>query len=493
MLGLRTLGHYLSVTRMALQKEKAHGEKSNFNRNEREFQAAAIEILETPPSPAGRILGGALISLFVLALIWSAVSRVDVYASLQGKVIPTGNVKVIEPLTTGKVKAIHVRNGQMVKQGKLLIELDPEEQAADRARLEADLIVSETASLRLKKAMKAILDVIPAKKVKLTVPEQVPSPVRLMQERILIQTLKRYEAEQATFISEKKQRMMELQGAKATVRERADLVAVMAERVDMLAKLAKRGSGSRASYLERAQLLYEQRAGLARDKGRIGELKAAVKAISNRAKERRETMLQKLVIELADNEKRISTLRQELRKARLRETQSELRAPVSGTVQQLVVHTIGDVVSTGQRLMIIVPEGSKLEIEALLLNKDKGFVKEAQTARVKIEAFPFTKYGVIQGKILTVSNDAISSSAPHPQSSQNRITDLNGLSASANRSLVFPVRIALARNTIRVEEEEVNLSPGMSVTAEVKTGDRRLIEFLLSPLMRIKDEALRER
>jgi hemolysin D len=180
-----------------------------------------------------------------------------------------------------------------------------------------------------------------------------------------------------------------------------------------------------------------------------------------------------------------------LKKARQKEAYSRLLAPVAGSVQQLTVHTIGQVVTTGQQLMIVVPKGTKLEVEANLLNRDKGFVREGQEARIKVETFDFTKYGVIDGVVTDVSNDAVSlGQNGGPQSGQGQAAAVAAAGAGA---LVFPVRIALSRETIRVGGKEAPLTPGMSVVAEVKTGNRRVIEYLLSPLLKLKDEAFRER
>ncbi len=480
--------NYWSVARAALAEQKAQGKKPKLTRNEREFQAAAIEIMETPPSPGGRLLAFALLTLLTLAIGWSIIGRIDIYATLQGKIIPSGHIKVIEPLITGRVQAIHVRQGEIVKQGDLLIELDPTEHHAERVRLDEEKTIVEAVSARLGSAMLAIKKKTPANAIAISLPGNVPEAVRKLQQQVLAQTLSSYYAEQERLGREAYQRAMELERTRGTVKEREQLVAVMTERLEMLEKLVKRGSGSRATYLERAELLYEQRADLATDKGRLDEIKAALVTLRQQAIERREAILHDLIKELAENEKRLSSLRQELRKARVREVQSTLYAPVDGTVQQLAVHTIGDVVTTGQQVMVIVPKGTKLEVEAMLQNKDKGFVQEGQNARVKIETFPFTKYGIIPGDVMAVSNDAI-----NPQQQAGQAGGSAAQVPASSAQLLFPVRISLARETIRVDGEDVHLSPGMAVSAEVKTGDRRIIEFVLSPLLRMKDESLRER
>ncbi|MGH1352763.1 MAG: HlyD family type I secretion periplasmic adaptor subunit [Methyloligellaceae bacterium] len=483
-----TLLRYKKVAEAAYEEEKREGKKPALQRNEREFQAAAIEIMETPPSPVGRAVGLSIILLFTIAMVWSIFGRIDIYATLQGKIIPVGNVKVIEPLMTSKVKAIHVRQGEEVKAGDLLLELDPTEQEADRTRLEQDLIISQAISTRLSVSIKAIRGNQKAKTVRLPKLKNTSDSIRLLQQNVLTSTLRSYEADQARIASEVEQKTYEMLRTKNTVAEREKLVAVMKERVDMLDSLAKSGSGSRASYLERAQLLYEQRADLATEKGRLAELGSAIATLKLQGKQRREEQLQKLIAELADNEKRISSLRKEVFKAQNREEQGKLFAPVGGTVQQLSVHTVGDVLTTGQQAMVIVPKGTKLEVEANLLNKDKGFVKQGQKVRIKVETFNFTQYGVIPGNVISISDDAVSQSQTHVASGNQSQQQGN-----SSGPLVFPVRIDLERESIRVNNEDVKLSPGMTVMAEIKTGDRRVIEFLLSPLMRIQDESLRER
>ena len=173
-------------------------------------------------------------------------------------------------------------------------------------------------------------------------------------------------------------------------------------------------------------------------------------------------------------ESRLKTksLEQEWIKARQRNSQQVLYAPIAGTVQQLAVHTIGGVVTPAQELMQIVPQDSQLEVEAFIQNKDIGFVAQRQDAEVKIDAFNFTQYGTIDASLKTISSDAVSD-------------DMLGL--------VYPARVMLAAEQIKVDDKWVNLSPGMAVTVEVKIGKRRIIEFFLSPLMRYRQESIRER
>ncbi|MEJ2687205.1 MAG: HlyD family type I secretion periplasmic adaptor subunit, partial [Gammaproteobacteria bacterium] len=168
----------------------------------------------------------------------------------------------------------------------------------------------------------------------------------------------------------------------------------------------------------------------------------------------------------------IQGLEKEVLKARRRTHLQRLRAPVAGVVQQLAVHTVGGVVSSAQPLMEIVPADGELEVEAQLANRDVGFVHAGQTAQLKVEAFPFTRYGVLPAEVTNISSDALQ---------------------DGNGRLVFGARARLTRPFMRVEGRRVRLMPGMAVTLEVNTGRRRLIEYLLSPLLRHAQEAARER
>ncbi|MCU7806246.1 MAG: HlyD family type I secretion periplasmic adaptor subunit, partial [Candidatus Thiodiazotropha sp. (ex Semelilucina semeliformis)] len=186
-----------------------------------------------------------------------------------------------------------------------------------------------------------------------------------------------------------------------------------------------------------------------------------------------QSQLRKQTMEaLADATQKQAAIEQEIIKAEVRTNAQILRSPVDGVVQQLAVHTISGVVTPAQELMLIVPDEEKLEVEALLENKDIGFVEEGQQIEVKIDAFPFTKYGTIDGILTDISNDAL-------------MDEVKGL--------VFKTQVSLKQSQMQIGKRQVKLSPGMSVTVEVKTGTRRVIEYFLAPLLRYKQESIRER
>jgi hemolysin D len=171
-----------------------------------------------------------------------------------------------------------------------------------------------------------------------------------------------------------------------------------------------------------------------------------------------------------------------------------LTAPVDGTVQQLAVHTEGGVVTPAQVLMSVVPADSHMEIEAMISNRDIGFVRDGQEAEIKIDTFNFTKYGLVHGLVQSVSHDSIQRENPADKSESQRHTgDESDTSEPTGQELVYSARIALDQTEMEVDDHMVPLEPGMAVTAEIKTGSRHIIEYLLSPLLRHKQMALRER
>jgi hemolysin D len=187
---------------------------------------------------------------------------------------------------------------------------------------------------------------------------------------------------------------------------------------------------------------------------------------------------------------------EDVTKAEKKMTDQVLRAPTDGMVQQLALHTIGGVVTPAQALMVVVPADSRIEIEAMISNRDIGFVHEGDEAEVKIDTFNFTKYGLLHGRVLSVSADSIQRDKPAGQQNgadkaQNPGSEHS--SEPAGQELLYAARVALDTTRIQVEDRMVELAPGMAVTVEIKTGRRRIIEYLLSPLLRYKQERLRER
>ena len=224
------------------------------------------------------------------------------------------------------------------------------------------------------------------------------------------------------------------------------------------------------------------------------ETAAAKAALEAQREETRAEYERGVMTDLAEAEQKAGQLGEDMVKFERKIAEQVLRAPVDGTVQQLAVHTVGGVVTPAQQLMAIVPADSRLEAEAMVPNRDIGFVVPGQSAEVKIDTFNFTKYGLLHGEVMTVSQDAIARDKPTDRNDNSKSrTALSDTSEPEGQELLYSARISLDRTEMQVEDKTVSLAPGMAVTVEIKTGRRRVIEYLLSPLLRYRHEAIRER
>jgi hemolysin D len=265
------------------------------------------------------------------------------------------------------------------------------------------------------------------------------------------------------------------------------------QRVEIREQLFQKELGSKLTYLSELQDLVGQRQDILVNESRNAETSAALTALMETRSKTIAEYERGLFDELGKAQQKASGLRQDIIKAEQRRSQQRLTAPVDGMVQQLAIHTIGGIVTPAQTLMLVVPAESKLEIEAMISNRDIGFVSAGQEAAVKIDTFNFTRYGLLQGTILGVSQDAITRDRPGERAGDKAPGAESSSSEPRGQELLYSARISLDRTQLEIENKSVNLSPGMAVTAEIKTGSRRIISYLLSPLTRYRHDSLRER
>jgi hemolysin D len=448
-------------------------------KDELEFLPAALEIQETPPLPAGRYILWAIMLFFVIGVAWASVGEVDIVAVAQGKIVPSGRVKVIQPLESGVVKRILVKQGQTVAAGEVLIELDNTASGADAARLEAQRLAAELERARLEAVLSALDEAnrndtaAPSdNRLTLKTPKGASADHIALQQARGERQLSEFDAHQASTLERIAQRRAERAAKLDRIEQLQSTLPLVTERADALKKLLKSNLGSRVQWTEAEEARITQAKQIDIEGRNLQAIDAAIRALRQERAALKHQMATGLIAELTEVENQLATIDKEIIKAGKRVALQALRSPVDGVVKQLAVHTIGGVVTPAQRLMEIVPQNAALEIEAWFQNKDIGFVEEGQVTEVKIEAFPFTKYGTIDGEIVTLSDDAVQ---------------------DERAGLIYPAQVFMQQSTLRVEGKSVNLSPGMAVTVEAKTGKRRLIEYLLSPLLRFKQESARER
>ncbi|WP_377830422.1 HlyD family type I secretion periplasmic adaptor subunit [Bradyrhizobium lupini] len=453
------------------------------------FLPAALEITETPPSPIGRAIALALMLLVCAALAWSAWGTIDIVASATGKVVSSGRSKVVQPFETGVVRAIYVQDGQSVKAGDLLIELDPTVNAAERDRLHDDLMAERLNVARLRAALAGGEGV----SADLVVPEDADPMLVATQRQLLANQVSENRAKLAALARQEAQKEAEHQTIAATIQKLDALLPITQQRVEIRKTLMEKEIGSKLTYYETLQLQIEQQEELRVQSSRLKEAEAAVAAI-------RETRIQALAEyrkslsdELAKSEQKANGVARDLIKAQQRTRLQQLTSPVDGVVQQLAVHTVGGVVTPAQSLLVIVPTDTRLEIEAMISNRDIGFVEAGQGAAIKIDTFNFTRYGLLAGQVVSVSQDAIIRDRPQERGSDRPLATQRDSSEPSGQELSYSARISLDRTQMQVDDRLVSLSPGMAVTVEIRTGSRTILSYLLSPLQRYRHEIMRER
>src|SRR5262245_14451671 len=457
-------------------------------RDELAFLPAALEIVETPPPPGGRAIVYTIVAVFAVALAWASVGTVDIVAIAPGKIIPSGRTKTIQPFETGVVRAIAVRDGQSVKAGDVLIELDPTMNAAELGHLRSDLMGSQLDAARLHAAL-AQDDPLAAFKP----PADAPRPLIDMQRRLLASQAAEQKAKLASIDGQIAQKEAERATIRAAIDKPKATIQPLQERVDIRRTMFSKELGSKLIYLQELQDLLGQQKEVLVQESKLGESDSAVAQLRETRGKTIAEYERGLLDDLAKAEQKAAGLAQDVIKAEQRTALQKLTAPVDGVVQQLAVHTIGGVVTPAQQLMVIVPAESRLEIEAMVSNRDIGFVEAGQDAAIKVDTFNFTRYGLLNGTVLNVSHDAIQRDKPQDKSPDKPQGAEAGSSEPKGQELAYAARVSLDRTQMRVEDKTVNLSPGMAVTVEIKTGSRSTISYLLSPLVRYQHETLRER
>lgn len=457
----------LRVIRGALEADR-QSRRNQQSRLNPDFLPASLEVVETPVSPTGRITAWILVVGLAVTLLWLVVGRTDVVASARGKIKPSGSVKLVQSPGTGVVRAINVKDGDHVPKGQLLIELDTtlstaELQEAQKALLAAELDVARG---------HAIVDALSGRGMHFQAPPGAPPEIVETQQGLVAAQVGEVNATIASLEAARSSALSDAAAANATQAKLGETIPILDHELQAMRRLDAKGyaPGMRLLELERQvrgengdrQVALAQRA--------RGESEA--RKLAQQISETREQGRRIALADLAKAESEANLKKQEVVKASRRAGLQSLYAPVAGTVQQLAIHTVGGVVEPAKTLMVIVPDSSDLEIDAQVLNKDAGFVHEGQPARIKIDAFPFTRYGTIPGRVVSISRDAV----PDPKLGPT-----------------FTATIRMDRRSIIVDGQPVPLSSGLSVVADVRTGSRRIISWLLSPIQTTVSQAGRER
>lgn len=469
---LELLGRYGAVFRAAWKHRHELAGPRRLT-DEAAFLPAALSLQDTPVHPAPRRLAYALIVLFLIALAWSIFGQVDIVAVAPGKIIVSERTKIIQPLEVSVVKRVLVRDGDHVEAGQSLVELDPTMATADRTNVNEQLKAVQSEVMRTRALLKA-LNAAEAHAPDLgkAIPSGWSDEDLSSARAELNDEWSDITAKLAKAAAEINRRQAEIATAHEVVTKLETTLPIARQREADFRQLADQGFMSSHANQDRTRERIEMERDLATQRARLAEANATLRESENtRAAYVAETKHSLRTREAAAELKRQQGT-QDLAKAGQRERLTTLKAPVAGTVQQLAAHTEGGVVTEAQPLMVIVPDGAQVAAEVTLENKDIGFVSPTQEAAIKLETFPYTRYGTVNATVKTVTADAVN---------------------DEKRGAIFPVTLNLNSTTIDVDGRPIKLSPGMNLTAEIKTGKRRIIEFLLSPVQRATSESLRER
>ncbi|WP_240601737.1 HlyD family type I secretion periplasmic adaptor subunit [Oleiagrimonas sp. MCCC 1A03011] len=465
---LDVLRRYGAVFRAAWRERKSLVPVERTN-DERAFLPAHLELMESPASPAPRWSAWIIMLLFVIALLWACFGKLDIVAVAPGRVVPSGRTKIIQPSETAVVHRILVHDGQAVKKGQLLIELDAVGVTEDESKARQALASAKVDAARTA----ALIDALENHHMPhLAEVEGVSADRQEVARQQAESEYRSLQAQEQGLRDQVQQKQAELNTVNESISPLSEYAAIAKIRVSDYGKLIEKGYVSKQDYLTRRQELIDANKQLATQRSRRAELESAIKSAREQLRATVADARRKLLDEHRKAQDQIEQFTPEVAKTAQRNRFMKLRSPVDGTVGQLAIHTIGGVVTPAQALMQVVPSDKAMEVEATVLNQDIGFVRTGQHVAVKVTSFPYTRYGYLTGTVETISHDA---------------------AQDKKLGLVFPAHIRLDSTKFTINGVAVEVTPGMSLNAEIRTGKRSVIDYLLSPLETHVDEALRER
>ncbi len=462
---------------------------------DRAFLPAAVEIIETPPSPHAISMTLGICAFLAAALVWCWFGRLDVYATARGKIEPAGHAKIVGALDPGKIATIGAKEGQTVKAGDVLLALDTSEPEAEYASATQAMIAAKAEATR----RQAVLAVAKSgnwnQPVVIDWPDDIPATARAREENVAHGDVQEQSAKLASLAAQKVEKEAAVKQLNDSIDAENKLMVTLKDRVALRQALIDKDVGTKTLLYDAIQAQQQQEAQLAGDIGKRDQAVAAVKSVDTQIIETTTNFVSDQTRQMATARRLADEKAADRVKAKVRIDRMTMHAPVDGVVQSLAVTTIGQVVTTGQELLSIVPSDAPPQILAYVTNDDIGFVTPGDSAVVKIDSFPFTRYGTIEAKVDEIARDAIPADTANQRLTDPTKGDNRQLTPTARPTtdLVFEARLTPSSHAIEINGREVPLSPGMTVTVEIKTGSRRIIEYLFSPLVEVAGKAMRER
>ena len=442
-----------------------------------EFSPPLIRLQDSPPSPLGRRVIHALIALLVALLIWSVLGRLDIVAVAEGKLVPHSYVKIVQPAEGGIVKEILVREGVQVAEGQVLMRMDTQLSEADRRILETDFFRKSLTLARIDAELgQAEFKAAPG------------APAGLVRE--IEAQLRANRAALEAALAEERARLekarRELAAAQQVRAKLAETLPHYRAQDGAYEKLSKDGFAGPLMASDKRRERIEKEQEHATQEHVIESARATITQSEKRLAQIAADNRRQLFAERNDIQGQADKLEQERAKQAHREGLLELKASQAGVVKDIATHTAGTVVQPGTVLLTLVPKDDVLRAEVWVSNQDIGFVRHGQPVKVKLAAFPFQKYGIVEGTVEHVSADAADGNTQGQQ---------NGAAEKSARAAPLAYRALVTLKAMQIGEgsERLPLAAGMQTTAEILLGTRSVLEYLLSPVQKAWHEAGRER
>ena len=443
-----------------------HGEERE---KETEFLPAILEVTETPPSPTGRLVMWSILLLIVIGLVWAFLGHINEVAVANGKVIPSGQAKTVQVKNKGIIKEILVEEGQQVQEGDVLVVLDPTTADADYDSLK-------------KRAAYYKLD-IQRLTAELSDQPFTPEEDEDLEAHDLAAEMALYQSRTSDHQTQRQsrqdvidQRRAKLQATQTTYEKYADALKIAQEKERRLVELKEQNAISEFQLLEQQKETIEYAKNAQAELESLSTIQAEIAEAEQNLANVDAAYKKDIMTALVEAKKEYYSITESIKKADEDARMATIVAPSSGRVYNLSVHTVGGIVTDAQPLMQIVPEDVTLEFEVYADNKDIGFIKPKMEAEVKVETFNFQKFGMVKADVEEISADAVNE--PNDPEKNKKF-----------KLILKPSE----KNSIDVFGEEVPLTVGMNVSAEIKIKEKRIVDFFLDPFRRYTSEALRER
>ena len=457
--------HFSDVVQAAW-KERNQSIAKGFGREEREFLPAAIEIQETPPSPVYGVMLKLIMALFTIAILWACIGRIDISVSAPGEFVVSSRVKQIQPLETARVRSIYVEEGQKVQEGDPLLAFDTQPVEAERALVEVKLAQGKNTLFH---ARSLLFQILPEASEK---PGQEPESFQKKERELLLSALMDFKSQKKSFETKHDEIVARNSNLQARIETINSTLPITSQLAADTKELAAKGSSSKHDFMrleqERLKLLGELKdaeISLQENEERLKSSTAEQEAFAS-------GFLHKLRESISESAYQIQQAEQEWNRINYREKNMLLTSPVAGTIYQLGVHTVGAIAQSGQTTMLVVPENDTLEVVVEIKSKDVGFLQVGQNAEVKVDAYPYVRHGSYKGVIVQISPDTIKTGD------------------QANKEKPF---LCTLKTRSDISQPQFSVLPGMSVLAEIKTGSRSVVSYVLSPLSEALDASFKER